>query len=135
MMYRRASTRSNCAYLAISSRGCSRTRICAAGQRPAALLPARAALGPWLVLSVLARVVARLFGLRYPNSPTDHAETMATYFSDPGGNGIELTFETPERGALALGDGRGVAIMADGSTQGPTEPLDVDDLRALLAGG
>lgn len=80
----------------------------------------------------LARVVARLFSQRYPNSPTDHAETMATYFSDPDGNGIELTFETPERGALSLGDGRGVAIMADGSTQGPTEPLDVDDLLSTL---
>lgn len=80
----------------------------------------------------LARVVARLFSQRYPNSPTDHAETMATYFSDPDGNGIELTFETPERGALALGDGQGVAIMADGSTQGPTEPLDVEELLSTL---
>lgn len=76
----------------------------------------------------LARVVARLFSLRFPNSPTDHAETMATYFSDPDGNGIELTFETPERGALVLGDGRGAAVMADGSTQGPTEALDVHEL-------
>ena len=81
----------------------------------------------------LARVVARLFSQRYPNGPTDHAETMATYFSDPDGNGIELTFETPERGALDLGDGRGLAIMADGSTQGPTEPLDVDDLLSALS--
>jgi catechol 2,3-dioxygenase len=80
----------------------------------------------------LARVVARLLGQRYPNSPTDHAETMATYFSDPDGNGIELTFETPQRGGLALGDGRGVAIMADGSTQGPTEPLDLEDLLSTL---
>lgn len=81
----------------------------------------------------LARVVARLFSQQYPNGPTDHAETMATYFSDPDGNGIELTFETPERGALSLGDGSGVAIMADGSTQGPTEPLDVEDLLSSLA--
>lgn len=81
----------------------------------------------------LARVVARLFSQRYPNGPTDHAETMATYFSDPDGNGIELTFETPERGALDLGSGRGLAIMADGSTQGPTEPLDVDDLLSTLS--
>lgn len=80
----------------------------------------------------LARVVARLFSQRYPNSPTDHAETMATYFSDPDGNGIELTFETPLRGGLALGDGRGLAVMADGSTQGPTEPLDVEDLLSTL---
>lgn len=81
----------------------------------------------------LARVVARLFGLRYQNSPTDHAETMATYFSDPDGNGIELTFETPERGALMTGDGRGIAIMADGSTQGPTEALDIEMLMGELS--
>jgi catechol 2,3-dioxygenase len=81
----------------------------------------------------LARVVARLFGLRYPNSPTDHAETMATYFSDPDGHGIELTFETPGRGALVQGDGSGMAIMADGSTQGPTEALDVQMLLSDLS--
>jgi catechol 2,3-dioxygenase len=80
----------------------------------------------------LARVVARLFGLRYGNSPTDHAETMATYFSDPDGNGIELTFETPERGGLVQGDGSGMAVMADGSIQGPTEALDVEMLLSDL---
>lgn len=83
----------------------------------------------------LARVVARLYGMRIPNSPTDHAETMATYFSDPDGNGIELTFETPERGALVLGGGRGAAVMADGTTQGPTEPLDVQSLLDELSAG
>jgi catechol 2,3-dioxygenase len=81
----------------------------------------------------LARVVARLFGLRYPNSPTDHAETMATYFSDPDGNGIELTFETPERGGLVQGDGSGMAVMADGSVQGPTEALDIEMLLSDLS--
>jgi catechol 2,3-dioxygenase len=81
----------------------------------------------------LARVVGRLFGLRYPNSPTDHAETMATYFSDPDGNGVELTFETPERGSLSVAGGQGVAIMADGSTQGPTEALDVNMLLSALS--
>ncbi len=80
----------------------------------------------------LARVVARLFGLRWPNSPTDHAETMATYFSDPDGNGIELTFETPERGSLQTGEGQGIAIMADGSTQPPTAALDIDMLMSVL---
>lgn len=80
----------------------------------------------------LARVVARLFGLRWPNSPTDHAETMATYFSDPDGNGIELTIETPERGSLQTGDGQGIAIMADGSTQPPTAALDIDTLMGAL---
>jgi catechol 2,3-dioxygenase len=81
----------------------------------------------------LARVVARLFALRYPNSPTDHAETEATYFSDPDGNGIELTFETPERGELAIVDGKPVARMADGTLQPGTAALDVSSLLGELA--
>lgn len=80
----------------------------------------------------LARLVARLFSLGFRNSPTDHAETMATYFSDPDGNGIEITFETPTRGALVQGDGSGLAVMADGTTQGPTEALNLDLLMSAL---
>lgn len=81
----------------------------------------------------LARLVARLFSLSFRNSPTDHAETMATYFSDPDGNGIEITFETPTRGALVQGDGSGLAVMADGTTQGPTEALNLDLLMSALS--
>lgn len=38
----------------------------------------------------LARVMARLFALKYPNYPTDHIMTKTTYLDDPEGNGIEL---------------------------------------------
>src|SRR5688500_6532272 len=38
----------------------------------------------------LARAVARLFSLRYPNYPTDHVMTKTTYLDDPEGNNIEL---------------------------------------------
>ena len=82
----------------------------------------------------LATLVARLAALEFGQSPTDHTETMATYFSDPDGNGIEITFETPERGEmLILPDGRPVArLNADGSYRGVTEALDVEDLFTEL---
>lgn len=83
----------------------------------------------------LARVVARLLSLRYPNSPTDHAETEATYFSDPDGIGIELTFETPGRGELIIEDGKPIARLADGTSQSVTEALDVMSLLAELDTG
>lgn len=80
----------------------------------------------------LARLSARLFSLEWQNSPTDHAETMATYTNDPDGNGIEITFETPERGSLARGEADYAAVMADGSLQGGTEALDIDMLMSAL---
>ena len=80
----------------------------------------------------LARLSARLFSLKWQNSPTDHAETMATYTNDPDGNGIEITFETPERGSLARGEADYAAVMADGSVQGGTEALDIDLLMSVL---
>ncbi len=81
----------------------------------------------------LARLSARLFQLGWQNSPTDHAETMATYTNDPDGNGIELTFETPERGSLARGEADYAAVMADGTIQGGTEALDMDLLMSAQA--
>ena len=44
----------------------------------------------------LALVMARLFALKYRNSPTDHVMTKTTYLDDPEGNGIELYCESPE---------------------------------------
>lgn len=80
----------------------------------------------------LARLAARLYGLGWEHSPTDHTETMATYTSDPDGNGIEITFETPDRGSLARGEADYAAILADGTVRGGTEPLDVDMLLSAL---
>lgn len=80
----------------------------------------------------LARLASRLYSFGWEHSPTDHAETMATYTSDPDGNGIEITFETPERGSLARGETSYAAVMADGTVQGGTEALDVDMLLSAL---
>ena len=80
----------------------------------------------------LARVVARLFALRYPNSPTDHTVTETTYLSDPDGNGIELTFETPERGEFVIVNGRYMARLANGEIRAGNEAVDLDSLLAEL---
>ncbi len=80
-----------------------------------------------------ARAVARLIALRYPNSPTDHTITEATYLSDPDGNGIELTLETPERGQMVrLPDGRPALKTRDGEFVNPVEHLDVEALLVAL---
>lgn len=80
-----------------------------------------------------ARVVARLFDLKYPNSPTDHTFTETTYLSDPDGNGIELTLETPERGrAFRLPNGQLAIQTSDGRFVGPVERLDLKAVFAAL---
>ncbi len=76
----------------------------------------------------LARVVARLFALRYRNYPTDHIMTKTTYLDDLEGNGIELYTESPEDGMWSLANGEYVTRRADGSVSDGREPLDVEAL-------
>ena len=76
----------------------------------------------------LARAVARLFALKYRNSPTDHIMTKTTYLDDPEGNGIELYAESPEDGSWTLTDGKYETRRADGSWSDGREPLDVEAL-------
>lgn len=80
----------------------------------------------------LARAIARLFTLRWPNSPTDHIMTKTTYLDDPEGNGIELYAESPEDGMFTMEGGKFVTRRADGSESDGREPLDVEALFALL---
>lgn len=77
----------------------------------------------------LARAMARLFALKYPNAPTDHIMTKTTYLDDPEGNGIELYAESPEDGVWTLANGVYETRRADGSLSDGREPLDV---KALL---
>jgi catechol 2,3-dioxygenase len=83
----------------------------------------------------LARVVGRLFASRYPNSPTDHLVTETTYLSDPDGNGIEVTFETPERGQFTIVNGQPLAVDAEGNTHSGREPVDLNSLFGELGTG
>ncbi len=83
----------------------------------------------------LARSVARLFDLRYPNYPTDHLMTETTYLDDPEGNGIELYTDTPERGRWDMSDDGFAAVDADGNLHSGREPLDVEALLQHLHPG
>src|SRR3990172_713461 len=80
----------------------------------------------------LARAVARLFALKYRNSPTDHIMTKTTYLDDPEGNGIELYCESPEDGTWTLTNGVYETRRKDGSSSDGREPLDVQALFSHL---
>jgi len=80
----------------------------------------------------LARAIARLFALKYPNYPTDHIMTKSTYLDDAEGNGIELYAESPEDGTWSMANGTFEARRADGTISNGREPLDVDALFGHL---
>jgi catechol 2,3-dioxygenase len=80
----------------------------------------------------LARAMARLFVLKYPNYPTDHIMTKTTYLDDPEGNGIELYTESPEDGSWSMTSGDFVTRRADGTLSNGREPLDVKALFSYL---
>jgi catechol 2,3-dioxygenase len=80
----------------------------------------------------LARAIARLIALKYPNYPTDHIMTKTTYLDDPEGNGIELYTESPEDGTWTMANGQYITRRADGSLSDGREPLDVNALLTHL---
>jgi catechol 2,3-dioxygenase len=80
-----------------------------------------------------ARVMARLFTIRWPNSPTDHTFTKTTYLDDPDGNGIEIALETPERASrLDYSDRDYAVIDADGVRRSGRDPLDMAEVFGHL---
>lgn len=83
----------------------------------------------------LAVTIARLYANKYPNSPTDHLYTETTYLWDADGNGIELTFETPERGHF-VSEGNQFAFRDnEGNEHSGRERLDLDSLFSELKEG
>src|SRR5688572_24440341 len=80
----------------------------------------------------LAIAIARLFAIKYRNSPTDHIMTKTTYLDDPEGNGIELYAESPEDGTWTMQNGKFETRRKDGSWSDGREPLDVNALFSLL---
>jgi len=80
----------------------------------------------------LAVAIARLFARRFRNSPTDHLVTETTYLWDLDGNGIELTFETPERGRLVTDGDRFYGIDKNGRRHSGRAAVDLDSLFAEL---
>jgi catechol 2,3-dioxygenase len=80
-----------------------------------------------------ARVLARLFAVRYPHAPTDHVMHWATYLDDPDGIGLELSFETLDRfGRWETGGGRMSVIDSDGRRRDGVAPLDLDEVFSHL---
>jgi catechol 2,3-dioxygenase len=83
----------------------------------------------------LARVVARLMNIGYPQSPTDHVMTKSDYFWDPDGNGIEIYAETPEDGTWEFANGTFRSVARDGTLRSGVDPIDVPALLAELRPG
>lgn len=85
-----------------------------------------------------ARVIARLAAAHYPQAPTDHIFSQATYLGDPDGIGLELTLETPERVAQMSVEGAGREfriVDSEGRLRRPVEPLDTEAVLSHLGDG
>jgi catechol 2,3-dioxygenase len=81
----------------------------------------------------LAQMAVRALQRNVRISPTDHLVSEAIYLWDFDGNGIEITFETPDRGTLGDPDkGETYAVTADGKPHSGREPIDLDGLLAEL---
>jgi catechol 2,3-dioxygenase len=80
----------------------------------------------------LARAIARLFALRYPNAPTDHIISKTTYLDDSEGQNIELYVRSLEDGFFGNVDGELVIRHADGTPSDGREPLDLEALFSHL---
>lgn len=83
----------------------------------------------------LARAIARLFALRYPNAPTDHGISKTTYLDDPEGNTIELYVRSLDDAVYEQVNGRLVVRYADGRIGSGRDPLDVEALFQELGEG
>ena len=76
----------------------------------------------------LARAIARLFALRYPNSPTDHGVSKTTYLDDLEGNTIELYVRSLDDATMELVQGQIVVRHADGRISDGRAALDLEAL-------
>jgi catechol 2,3-dioxygenase len=83
----------------------------------------------------LARAIARLFALRYPNAPTDHGISKTTYLDDPEGNNIELYVRSLNDATFEMEDGEIVVRYADGRVGNGRDRLDVESLFRELDEG
>lgn len=81
----------------------------------------------------LARAIARLFAMRYPNSPTDHGISKTTYLDDLEGNTIELYVRSLDDAVFDIVNGEMVVRYADGRIGTGRDPLDLEALFSELA--
>jgi catechol 2,3-dioxygenase len=82
-----------------------------------------------------AAMAARALQRKVRISPTDHLVSEAIYLWDADGNGIEITFETPERGRPGGPEEGAYAIATDGRPHSGREPIDLRGLLAELGDG
>ncbi|WP_417310512.1 VOC family protein [Devosia sp.] len=80
----------------------------------------------------LAQMAVRALKNRVRISPTDHLVSEAIYLWDYDNNGIEITFETPERGRIGGPEEGAYAVAHDGTSHSGREPIDLDDLLGEL---
>lgn len=80
----------------------------------------------------LARAIARLFAMRYPNSPTDHGVSKTTYLDDLEGNNIELYVRSLDDAVFEVVNGQMQVRYADGRIGTGRDPLDLEALFAEL---
>jgi catechol 2,3-dioxygenase len=83
----------------------------------------------------LARAIARLFTLRYPNAPTDHGISKTTYLDDPEGNTIELYVRSLEDATYEFVGEQLIVRYADGHVGNGRDPLDLPALLGELNAG
>lgn len=83
----------------------------------------------------LARAIAWLYALRYPNYPTDHGISKTTYLDDLEGNNIELYVRSLEDAVYEIANGQLIVRYADGRISDGRDPLDVEALLRELGEG
>ena len=83
----------------------------------------------------LARAIARLFALNYPNYPTDHGISKTTYLDDPEGNNIELYVRSLDDAVFEVVNGQMRVRYADGRMGSGRDPLDLQALFSELDEG
>jgi catechol 2,3-dioxygenase len=81
----------------------------------------------------MARAVAKLLHLRYPNYPTDHVVSKSTYLDDAEGNNIELYIYSAEDGEMVSENGRLTVRRSDGRPSSGRDPLDLEALFSELS--
>lgn len=81
-----------------------------------------------------ARVLLRLGAAEYPQAPTDHVMSWATYVEDPDGLGLELSLETVDRfGGYVDDPSLGLAVLdSEGRRRSGVAPLDVEEVLSYL---
>lgn len=81
----------------------------------------------------LAKAVAWLMTIEYPNYPTDHGYSKTTYLKDLEGNDIELYIRTPERAKFIIKNGEPKVIYTNGTITDGRDSLDLDELFSHLS--